>query len=317
VLKLFANIFGESDVAGSKLTPAVVKTAIERAVDGTDPRLRIVSGYARILKKPVLQAADYIIDMIDGLPAPVLANRASLDSDPGLAALLYSAERTEQFISRDPAMLEFRGANPLVLEPVTALLVAQRSEKRGFGYGEVEGKVLTDVARTTVGFEQHLLVAVAREETETRHLLKRRAFDQLLAMALLHITERKEERESLGTRKALLRSKLDILQRGGSFTQHTGANDRVKLQASLEDIEQQLVKLDASGDVLADNLAVIAGVLSSAREHLWLEDRTLCLDRLYVLHDQPSRSAPSIVFKEIHNSEGRQATLKLLSIPAQ
>ena len=317
MLKLFANVFGRSDAAGSKLPAALVKAVIERAVDGTDPRLRIVSGYARILKQPVLQAADYIIAMIDGLPEPVLADRSGLDSDPGLAALLYSAERTEQFISRDPAMVEFRGANPLVLQPVTALMVAQSTLKRGFGYGEVEGQVLTDVARTTVGFDQHLLVAVAREEAETRRLLKRRAFDQLLALALLHVTERKEERESLGTRKALLRSKLDILQRGGSFTQHTGANDQLKLQASLEDIEQQLAKLDASGDVLAGNLALIADVLSNAGEHLWLEDRTLCLDRLYVVHDKPSRSAPSIVFKEIHTSDGRQATLKLLSIPAQ
>lgn len=316
-MKLFANIFGQSDATGAKLPVALVKTAIERAVDGTDPRLRIVSGYARILKKPVLQAADYIIGMIDGLPEPVLANRSNLEVDPGLAALMYSAERMEQLISRDAAMLEFRGANPLVLEPVTALLVAQRSEKRDFGYGEVEGRVLTDVARTTVDFDQHLLVAVARDETETRRLMKRRAFDQLLALALLHITERKEERESLGTRRALLRSKLDILQRGGSFTQHTGTFDQLKLQASLEDIEQQLAKLDASGDVLADNLAVIADVLSNAETHLWLEDKVLCLDRFYVVHDAPSASAPEIVFKDIHNSEGRQATLKLLSIPAQ
>ncbi len=200
---------------------------------------------------------------------------------------------------------------------MTALLVAQRSEKRGFGYGEVEGQVLNDVARTTVGFDQHLLVAVARDEAETRRLMKRRAFDQLLALALLHITQRKDERESLGTRKALLRSKLDILQRGGSFTQHTGADDRVKLQASLDDIEQQLAKLDASGDVLADNLGVIADVLSNAGEHLWLEDKAMCLDRFYVVHDKPSASAHSIVFKEIHTSDGRQATLKLLSIPAR
>ena len=112
-MKLFANIFGQSDATGAKLPAALVKTAIERAVDGTDPRLRIVSGYARILKKPVLQAADYIIGMIDGLPEPVVANRASLEVDPGLATLLYSAERMEQLISRDAAMLEFRGANPL------------------------------------------------------------------------------------------------------------------------------------------------------------------------------------------------------------
>ncbi len=116
-MKLFANIFGQSDATASKLPAALVKTAIERAVDGTDPRLRIVSGYARILKKPVLQAADYIIGMIDGLPGPVVANGASLEADPGLAALLYSAERMEQLINRDPAMRNFAGQIPWCLNP--------------------------------------------------------------------------------------------------------------------------------------------------------------------------------------------------------
>lgn len=314
MLKLFANVFGTSDEAGSKLPPALVKTVIERAVDGTDPRLRIVSGYAKTLKKPVLHAADYIIGLIDSLPEPVGVSKASLAADPALSALLYSAERTEQFISRDAAMLEFRKSYPAVSGPISALLVARRTEKHGFGYGEIDGETLKDVPRTTIGFEQHLLVALAVDEQETRRLLKRRAFDQLLAVALSQLTERKEERDSLGSRRALLRSKLDIVQRGGSFTRHTGAGDKAKLQDSLEAIEQQLEKLGASEDVLAENLATIADVLANAENHLWLEDKMLCLDRLYVVHDKPSASAPQVVFKEMHNSEGRQATLQLVSV---
>jgi len=315
VLKLFANVFGQSDAARSKLPAELVKAVIERAVDGTDPRLRIVSGYAKALKKPAMHAADYIIGMIDSLPEPVLVNKASLAADPGLAALLYSAERMEQLVSRDPAMMEFHAANPQVSAPVTALLVARRTEKHGFGYGEVEGQMLKDVPRTTVGFEQHLLVAVATDETETRLLLKRRAFDRLLAVALLHLTERKEERESLGSRKALLRSKLDIMQRGGSFTTHTGADDRAKMQASLESIEQQLAKLGAPEDVLEENLAIVGDALSNAETHLWLEDKLMCLDKMYVLHNQAGPSAPQILFHELHDSEGRQVTIRMVKVP--
>ena len=122
--------------------------------------------------------------------------------------------------------------------------------------------------RTTVGFDQHRLLAPAIDEQETRRLLKRRAFDHLLSMALAHITERKEEREKLSKRKALLRSKLDILQRGGSFAQHTGAVDQAELQSRLEDIEAQLSELGATEDTLSDNLAIIAAVLAEAETPL-------------------------------------------------
>jgi hypothetical protein len=315
MLKLFANVFGKADEAGSKLPPSLVKTVIERAVDGTDPRLRIVSGYAKTLKKPVLHAADYIIGMIDSLPGPVLANKTSLAADPGLAALLYSTERMERFISRDAAIAEYRAANPLAPGPITGLLVSHRTEKQGFGYAEVEGQTLKDVPRTTVSFDDQLLVALAADEVETRRLLKRRVFDQLLAVALLQITERKEEREALGSRKALLRSKLDIMQRGGSFTQHTGAQEKARLQARLEEIEQELAKLGDAGDVLEGNLSVIAQVLAAAEKHVWIEDKVLCLDRLYVVHDKPGPSAPEIVFKDFHNSEGRHVTLQMVNIP--
>ena len=45
--------------------------AIERAVDGTDPRVRIQSGYAKALQQPVRHAVEYVIELIDSLPAAV------------------------------------------------------------------------------------------------------------------------------------------------------------------------------------------------------------------------------------------------------
>jgi hypothetical protein len=316
MLKLFADIFGHEGDSPSKLPPSLVETVIERAVDGTDPRLRIVRGYKKALKESVIHAADHIIDLIDSLPEPVVASKASLATDPALAALFYSEDSMNKIISRDAAMREFRSSKRLTTGPVTALLVAHRTEKHGFGYAEVGDQVLDDVPRTTISFGQHLLLEPTVDEQETRRLLKRRAFDHLLSVALLHIARRKEDRDSLTVRRALLRSKLDITQRTGGFAQHTAADDQARLQARLEEIEQQLSGLGTPEDVLAGNLATIADVLSKAERHLWLEDKLLCLDRLYVVHEKPGSSAPQIVFKDLHDSEGRQVSLQMVKIQA-
>jgi len=314
VLKLFANFFGQSDGRQSKLPAALVKLAIERAVDSTDPRVRIHSGYAKVLRKPVIHAVEYVIDLVDGFPQPVAVGRNALTDNPAFAALLYSEARMEQIIERDAALREFRAANPATTHPITALLVAQKTEKHGFGHAQVADQVLSDVPRTTVCFDQHRLLEPAIGEQETRRLLKRRAFDHLLSIALAQITERKEERENLTSRKALLRSKLDIIRRAGGFAQQSGALDQTQLQTRLEDIEVQLAKLGCAEDTLSDNLAIIAGVLAEAEKHFWSEDKVLCLDKLYVLHDKPEPSAPPTVFKELHNSEGLQVTFLMISI---
>jgi hypothetical protein len=62
---------------------------------------------------------------------------------------------------------------------------------------------------------------------------------------------------------------------------------------------------------------MVAAVLAQAERHLWSEDKVLCLDQLYVVHDKPGPSAPATVFKELHNSEGSQATILMISIPSQ
>lgn len=315
MLKLFANFFGQAGSDRSKLPPSLVKMAIERAVDATDPRVRIHSGYAKVLRKPVINAIEYVIDLVDGFPEPVAVGKNALTDYPAFAALLYSEARMEQIIERDAALREFRAANRATTDPITALLVAQKTEKHGFGHAQVDDQVLSDVPRTTVGFDQHRLLEPAVSEQETRRLLKRRAFDHLLSVALAQIAERKEERENLTSRKALLRSKLDIVRRGAGFAQHAGAPEQSQLQARLEEIDEQLGKLGSPEGTLSDNLVIIAAVLAEAGRHLWLEDKVLCLDKLYVLHDKPGTSAPQTVFKELHNSEGLQVTILMISIP--
>ncbi|MEZ5572768.1 MAG: hypothetical protein R3E64_12165 [Halioglobus sp.] len=234
-------------------------------------------------------------------------NAASLREHAAPAALLYSPQHMDRVIQREAAITDYRASNPSANNsPSTALLVASRTKKQRFGYGRVGDQILNDVPQTTVGFEHHLLLEPAPTEQETWHLLKRRALDHLLSIALLHITQQKEERDTLGSRRALLQSKLGILSRGGSFAHCTGKDDQASLQSRLQNIEQHLSRLGGAEDVMAGNLATVAEVLTQAERHLWLEDKLLCLDQLYALHDTPESSAPAIVFKGLKNNEGRQ-----------
>ncbi|MBK6740797.1 MAG: hypothetical protein IPG64_24635 [Haliea sp.] len=317
VLEFFRGVFNRPASARPALPRSLVKTAIERAVDGTDPRVRIQSGYAKALRQPAMHAVEYVIALVDSFSPPIEASKKSLADDPAFAALVYSQERLDTIVDRDPALREFRAANPTCTDAVTALLLARKTQKHGFGHAQVGDQVLSDVPRTTISFDQHRLAEPAASEQETRRLLARRAFDHLLWVALMQITERKEQRDKLGKRKALLRSKVEILRRSGGFMHASEAPGQAQLHTQLADVDAQLSALGAVEDTLADNLAIVAAVLADAEHHLWCEDTVLYLDKLYVVHDKPGPSAPPTVFKEVHNSEGQALSVMLISIPSQ
>lgn len=98
MLNLFGNLFGRADEGHAELPEQLVKKLIERTMDGTDPRLRIVSGYAKTLRKPVIHAAEYVIGLIDSLPQPL--DPHDLHASPALAAMLYSESQARQILSR-------------------------------------------------------------------------------------------------------------------------------------------------------------------------------------------------------------------------
>ena len=59
MLRIFYSIFGGDEEAG-RYPDTLIKAAIERAVDGTDPWLRGLSGYPRKLRPAVLHAIDHV-----------------------------------------------------------------------------------------------------------------------------------------------------------------------------------------------------------------------------------------------------------------
>jgi alkylhydroperoxidase family enzyme len=315
MLKLFQSFFGGDESRG-RYPESLVEEAIERAVDATDSRLRLLPGYRKRLREPVIHAIDHVVALVDAIPAPVAACRDVFSSDPRLAALFVSAEQMLEMLGRDRAMTSFLREVFAGAERLTALLMAERIEKNVLGMELAGEQVRRDVVQLTVSFRNHRLVDVADNETETRRQLKRRAFDHLLSLALARIVEVRDERTDLAHQRDVLRHKLLTLNRNGwSFEEGEGApSEPAGLQAELDDVESQLQSLGSDTGVLATHLDIVVDLLGQAEQQLQIETVGMRLDSMNIQRDAQDASARDIVLQEIRNARGRSMVLLLVSV---
>ncbi|MGW8313582.1 MAG: hypothetical protein ACWGOL_10160, partial [Desulfuromonadales bacterium] len=190
MLNLFHSIFKSTEQAEG-YPKDLVEAAIERAVDGTDPSLHAISGYRRKLRPSVLAAIDHVVTLVDGLAPPRLATRDSYSHDPLLQAMFLSSEQMIRVLHT------LLSAQPTVRGEACALLVMDMQQRGIFGADLQGSTVVRDVPQVTVSFANHRLLDPSSEEDETRHLLKRRAFDHLLKMALRRMVATGEIRKDL------------------------------------------------------------------------------------------------------------------------
>ncbi len=305
MFKLLQSIFGDAEKRGGEYPDHLVQAAIERAVDGTDPRIRLLPGYTKALRKPMLTAIDHVVALVAALPEPLPAGPQQLAEQPALAALFYSPDRLRDILGQSNRLLEYLETGS-ALRPIHTLMLADCHRKRGFGAAMVGEMLVQDEPRTTVTFENHRFIDPCDSREEALRHLRRRAFDYLLTIALRRIIARRTRRTELAEQRRLLQCKLDIMQRGGSgFGGQEHGEDRESLQAQLDAIEPELAALGPDDAVLKSNLRLLADVLADARQQLWLVDTELHLNHLNV--EDPE--APAAHLQELHDAEGRVVTL--------
>jgi hypothetical protein len=155
MLKLFQSIFGSVDKEHGYIPESIIQEAIERAVDGTDPRVRVVFGYRKRLREPIIHAIEHVVALVARVPAPLLAGRGNYGADSRLAALFASADHMLETFGHDPSIIAFLEGLDGGAERIAALLVADRTEKNVLGM-ELEGEMLRrDVAQVAACF--HLI----------------------------------------------------------------------------------------------------------------------------------------------------------------
>lgn len=310
MFSLLHSIFGDTRKRGGRYPAHLIKAAIERAVEGTDPRLRLLPGYARKLRAPMIAAIDHVVALVDALPAPLPASPEALAGDPRLAAVFYTPDRMRESLGQSRALADYLPTASRV-RPIQVLLLADCKRKRGFGSAMAGELLATEVPITTITFENHRLLDPADSEQQLHRHLRRRAFDYLLTLALRRIIERRTRRTELADQKRLLRCKLDIMQRGGGgFAAEAAREERDAMQARLDAIALELDTLGPDETVLKTNLALLCEVLAQAPEQLWLSPVELRLNHLNI--EDPS--APPAHLVELRDALGGATTLLPLSL---
>ena len=315
MLKLFEQIFhGIARHDDSIYPDELVVRATERALDMTDPRIRILSGYARQLHKPVVHAIGHVLHIIDHLPPPVSLSPDKWNSDPVINAMFASVERIQQVVARDSACQDYRTHTPPVM-PVTALLLTVLSEKDTFGVDLVGDKVVHDVAQKVISFDQHRLVALAKDEAETRRLLKWRAYDYVLTRVLSAITEMRDKREDLDVRRKLLKAKLAVLSRSnGNLSQQLRLAEQHELQQTMDQVESELAAMGTDDTVLQQELDIIIAMLSAIEQQLWISDDTFYMDSMHIQREPGHPKAHAVPVQMLQNAHGHRLVIRLVTL---
>ncbi|MBL0142332.1 MAG: hypothetical protein IPP91_09645 [Betaproteobacteria bacterium] len=319
MFKLFQSIFGAGGDAGDRYPAALRAAALDRALEATDPRIRAVSGHRARLEPAILHAIGHVVGLVDALPPAIEASRKACGTDDRLAAFFASADRMAEVFGADRALIEFL-ASPAGdgTEPVLALLLVERSEKKVLGMALQGDQVQHEVAQVQVSFDRHRLLDPSATDEELRRLLKRRAFDHLLTMALARITEVASERESLEQSQSLLRAKLRALQSarlGFEREQGNDTPDAASIESRLAEIELNLAAVGAGSTALPRHLDILVETLSRAEVQTWVEPVSVVMDRLGIKQAVPGGPVIELKLQELRNYAGQSAVLLPVAIP--
>lgn len=316
MLRILQSIFGT--VQKGRYDESVVKAAIERAVDSTDPWLRAVSGYKKKLRPAVVKSIDHVISIVDEIPPPIKVTLSSYTDDPHLRTFFISQSDMQKTIGGDTALTNYLRTATTPPERVFALLAMEKEESRVL-CNEVSGDfVVRDVPRITVSFEAHRLIDPTENEEETRRHLMRRAFDHLLGMALTRISILKSTREVLERHRELLQAKRNLLERNGwGFTTAASGEkiDNATIEKQLAEIEADMMELGGENKEFDSYLEIVIEILSQPEKHLWPGKEHLIVDRLGIKREQPDVNVAELTLNELYNSENRRIVMALVELP--
>lgn len=314
MLRLLQSIFGKDTRGG--YPESLIREAVERTVEGTDPWLRAVSGYRKKLRPAIIRAIEHVVSLVDDLPPPVPMGLAGYSDDRILKSFFISAVEMKQILANDASLAPFREGRGAGSARVFALLAMEKQETVAFGAGLSGDVVIRDVAQVTVSFAAHRFLDPSRDEAETRRLLKRRAFDHLLSLALKRLAGMKSDREDLERRRTLLQAKLNLLEREGwGFDRADAAvrQDVAAVEDRIGEIELQL--LDLGGDDMLDAyLATVADVVGRPGEYLWARHETIFVDRMGIKHPEPADDVPEIRLNMLYSADGRSQAVLLVAL---
>lgn len=170
--------------------------AVERLVEGTDARLRLVGGYQKRLRRGARALLDYMDATLQSLSPVIDIDRAAFATDPLVSALFSSQKRLLSVISQNREIYNcLERIDAYESEHLFAIFTLAREDKTVFGSTLQGDLVVRDVKQTSAAFHSHRIVAAEGSETRIRAALKRVLFEAVVAYIRNHMTNLRHGRD--------------------------------------------------------------------------------------------------------------------------
>ncbi len=275
MLKILKSIFGSTAPQEGGLPHALVVAATEKIIDGTDPRLRLISGYKKRLREAVTCSIRYAQDAALVLGPPLELSRKTFGSDPQVRAFFGNADGIDTVFGTSPQVRNFMSRiENMALDYVFAGMRMEKREKQTLAPALRGDLVQMDVMRTAVNFSNKVIVLPAASEASLHQELKERIFMTLVERSLHRLTSIKVKKLDLEKQRTLLRRKLKHLEARGlgmepfTDTRPKDEEDFASIERRLEEAEDELRETAASIETLEDYLVQINNVMSRPDEHV-------------------------------------------------
>ena len=291
----------------------IVREGLERVIR-LRPQLRLAAGFERGITRAVCVSLRHLNELIGRLPPARKASRETWSADPCIHAYFAAPDDVAQVLSRSKDLRRFFEENPGADEAFAVLGMAM-FERSTLGAKQEGEMVRTDAVRTSVSFTDHQVRISGRTDSGLRREIVLRMLEQLALEGLSRITASTARRDALEQERALLKTRLQLLERQGVGTRQVVGGvasadpaEQARLRAQIEENAQNLAKLGLRSDVLQQELEQISEVLDDPTAHMDLTTKQVRLDAMNVVVDEMS-SAPA------HSLELRVA--RIPALPAQ
>ncbi|MCC8403214.1 hypothetical protein LJ655_15175 [Paraburkholderia sp. MMS20-SJTN17] len=276
------------------------KAIVERIV-GLCPSLRLARNYASRLLPPVRHTTAYLGRLVDEVPPAREASAAAWATDPYIHAFFATADDVCRPFGHSEALHVFFNDHPGADEAFAVLGMAL-DERHILGVGQFGEATHTDTAQTIINFSDHQVRVCGESEAALRQQIVLRIVDQLVLEGIGKIEADTARQDELQRERAILNTRLMILERQGAGVRSLLGSDAssnyaevAKLQALIEENDQAMAQLGLKTEALERHLDVICGVLAAPDAHFYVMKSTFRLDRMnVVVQDGDTRPAHEI-----------------------
>lgn len=325
MLHLFKSIFGATEKKQSRYDDKVLDWAIEKLVDGTDTRLRVVNGYKRKLRDSVERSVSFADELGERLPPPLAIDPRAFTSNHAIRTWFGTIQTLRETFSLSLPVLQF------VAQPENASLthffagMSASIDRKTVLAPELRGEMIQrEVQRTAFSFTNHAVVAPAATEEALRLEVKERIYMNLVERSLARLVAIKRQKGELEKQRTLLRSKLRTLEAARlgmqPFVTASPAEsvDAASLEARLDEIESELTHAGGKTDTLDRHLSSVVEVMSNPEEQFRVTPASIRVTQMgFVTTDEANDEADGVEYTRIETGDSGDLAVRLVTFPVK